>query len=135
MVWRILTIAAGGAGGAIARYLLGSLVAARWSGSFPLGTWLINISGSFVIGLFLALNTARGEFQTGGLNWRLLIAVGFLGAYTTFSTFEHETLQLIENERFITALHYILSSVVSGLVAVRLGTILGREIVRRLGEG
>ncbi|MEY3283710.1 MAG: putative fluoride ion transporter CrcB, partial [Acidobacteriota bacterium] len=91
---RVLIVALGGALGAVVRYGLASLIAARVATAFPLGTWVINISGSFIIGIFLAIVGARELLHP---DWRLLIAVGFLGAYTTFSTFEYETLHLLQS--------------------------------------
>jgi CrcB protein len=80
-----LVISLGGILGANARYLLGNWIAARYGTSFPYGTMVINVSGSFVIGFFLVLLTERFVVHP---NWRrLFFAVGFLGAYTTFSTF------------------------------------------------
>ena len=120
---RILIIAIGGALGAVARHLLSSLITTRWTTVFPLGTWIINVSGSLLIGIFLTLAGERGTFHP---HWRLLIAVGFLGAYTTFSTFEYETLRLIGHGQILTALWYVALSLVSGLIAVWIGTIIAR---------
>src|SRR5713101_5690483 len=78
----------GGATGSLARYVAGGAIMNRFGGRFPLGTLVINVSGSFFIGLLMALFTER--FQPHP-NWRLLLVVGFLGGYTTFSTFEYET--------------------------------------------
>ena len=115
---KILTIAIGGALGALARYWLNEFVATRWPTIFPLGTFIINITGSFVIGFFLTFATVHYDLNP---HWRLFIAVGFLGAYTTFSTFEYETLKLIEEGHLLTALFYVLSSVIAGLIAVWAG--------------
>ena len=123
---RLLIIAIGGALGAVARHELGSLVARRWNGPFPLGTWLINLSGALAIGIFL---TIYGERLTLHQNWRLLIAVGFLGAYTTFSTFEYETLRLIMDGHLATALVYVTSSLLLGLVAVWTGVAIARRLL------
>ena len=120
---KVLTIAFGGALGALARYWLSEFVATRWPTIFPLGTFIINITGSFVIGFFLTFAAVRYELNP---HWRLFIAVGFLGAYTTFSTFEYETLKLIEEGHLPTALFYVLSSVIVGLIAVWAGAAAGR---------
>jgi CrcB protein len=120
---KILTIAIGGALGALARYGLNEFVATRWPTIFPLGTFIINITGSFVIGFFLTFATVRYDLNP---HWRLFIAVGFLGAYTTFSTFEYETLKLIEEGHLPTALFYVLSSVIVGLIAVWAGAAAAR---------
>ena len=120
---KVLTIAIGGALGALARYWLNAFVATRWPTNFPLGTFIINITGSFVIGFFLTFATVRYDLHP---HWRLFIAVGFLGAYTTFSTFEYETLKLIEEGHLPTALFYVLSSVIVGLIAVWAGAAAAR---------
>lgn len=83
-----LVISLGGILGANARYVLGTWIATRYGTSFPYGTLVINVSGSFVIGLFLTLIAERFVLHP---NWRLFFAVGFLGAYTTFSTFSFES--------------------------------------------
>lgn len=113
-----LVVAIGGALGAVARYGIASLVTLYWKGPLPLGTLIINISGSFVIGLLLPLYSDQSTVSPG---WRLLLAVGFIGAYTTFATFELETLRLIETGRLFWAATYVASSVLCGLFAVLTG--------------
>ena len=120
---RYLVISLGGVLGANARYLLGNWVAARYGTSFPYGTMLINVSGSFVIGFFLVLITERFVVHP---NWRLFFAVGFLGAYTTFSTFSFESITLIQGGSWLLGLANIVGSVVLGLVAVLTGMALAR---------
>jgi CrcB protein len=92
---KYLIVGIGGFIGANARYLVGTWAAQRWGTAFPYGTFIVNITGCFVLGFFatLALRLAWND------NWRLLIAVGFVGAFTTFSTFEYDTLQLIAQGR------------------------------------
>jgi CrcB protein len=109
----------GGFVGAIARF-----VVARWVGSavetrFPLGTLLINVSGSFLLGLLGAIVVQKAIPNADAL--RLALGVGFLGAFTTFSTFEYETHALLEDGLWFTALANVALSVVVGLVALRLG--------------
>src|SRR3712207_5597522 len=82
---KYLAVAAGGALGAVLRYYLGGTVLARTAAPFPTATFVINVTGSFVLGLFLTLATERVHVST---HLRLAVAVGFVGAYTTFSTFE-----------------------------------------------
>jgi CrcB protein len=120
---RYLVISLGGILGANARYLLGNWIAARYGASFPYGTMVINVSGSFVIGFFLVLTTERFVVHP---NWRLFFAVGFLGAYTTFSTFSFETATLFQNGSWSLGLANVFWSVVLGLVAVLAGMALGR---------
>lgn len=122
---KILVVAVGGAFGAAARHWLSSLISARWPMHFPLGTYVINITGSFIIGFFL---TMIGERAAVHPNWRLLIAIGFVGAFTTFSTFEYETLKLIEEGRFMTAALNVILSVMVGFIAVWLGVVAARFV-------
>ena len=122
---KILIVAAGGALGAIARYWLGGVINARWPMHFPLGTFLINLTGSFIIGFFL---TFLEQHSPTHANWRLLVAVGFVGAYTTFSTFEFETLKLLETGQALIAALYVASSVLVGFLAVWLGVSLARKL-------
>jgi len=119
----IIAVSIGGALGAVARYVLVVLVARRWDGAFPLGTWMVNVSGSFAIGLLLTLLDNRAGIDP---EWRLMITVGFIGAYTTFSTFEYETLRLIQSGQPLSAILYVTSSVVVGLLAVWAGVVAAR---------
>jgi CrcB protein len=89
---RYLAVALGGALGAMLRFYLGGSVLARTAAPFPTATFVINITGSFIIGFFLTLVTERIPLSP---HLRLAVAVGFVGAYTTFSTFEYETARLI----------------------------------------
>ena len=118
-------IGVGGAAGAIARYLLGNYVGSRFGFRFPYGTLLINVSGSFLVGVSMAL-LAR---TTASPNWRYLIPIGFIGAYTTFSTFEYETLRAIQDGQLATGLLNVVVSVVTGFVAVWLGDVIGKVFV------
>jgi fluoride exporter len=120
---RFLAVGAGGFLGAIARYAVGLLVARFWSGEFPLATFLINVSGSFAIGLFTAMSAERLALDPV---WRLLFATGFVGAYTTFSTFEYETNRLVLAGSTGWAIANVLASVVVGFLALRLGVALAR---------
>ena len=121
-----LVVGAGGFIGANARYFIGRLVLQKWGGAFPYGTFIINILGCFILGLFgtladrLAWNDA----------WRFLIAVGFVGAFTTFSTFEYETFQLASQGSLIRAGLNVLGSVVIGFLAAGLGVLLARLLLR-----
>jgi CrcB protein len=114
----------GGGTGALARYLAGSAIMSRIGGRFPLGTLLINVSGSFFIGLLMTLFTER--FQPHP-NWRLLLVVGFLGGYTTFSSFEWETYSAVrEGGRWVGFVN-VAASVILGYAAVWLGSLLARR--------
>jgi len=122
---RYLMVLLGGGTGALARYVLGTAIAARIGGRFPLGTLVINVSGSFLIGLLMTLLTERLQPHP---NWRLLLVVGFLGGYTTFSTFEYETLRAVQDGGKWIGLLNVLGSVLLGYVAVWIGAaIVGRQ--------
>jgi CrcB protein len=116
-------VAVGSSLGGMARYAVSLLVARFWSGEFPLGTFLINVTGSFILGLFLALGAERIPWAT---HVRLGFATGFVGAYTTFSTFEYETERLVAAGALGWAALNVVGSLAAGFVAVRLGVILGR---------
>jgi CrcB protein len=118
-----LIIGLGGFLGCNARYLLGGWIAERYGTSFPYGTLVINVSGSFVIGFFLVLTSERFIVHP---NWRLFFTIGFLGGYTTFSTFSFETFSLIQDRSYFLALANMVGSVVLGQVAVVAGMILAR---------
>lgn len=108
----IVWIGIGGIAGAFARYFLGRWVASKSHSTFPLGTFLINITGSFLLGLLYALHT--GETIP---SWAWLVfGTGFCGAYTTFSTFGYETVQLLEQKRWGLAAAYVGGSVITGLL-------------------
>lgn len=121
---KIIVVALGGAIGAVARYWLGGLINSRLTMQFPLGTFVINVTGSFIIGFFLTLVSQRITIHP---NWRLLIAIGFVGAYTTFSTFEYETLKLIEEGSVLSAALNVILSFVVGFIAVWLGVTAARR--------
>jgi CrcB protein len=115
----------GGFLGANARYLLGSYISNRWGAVFPLGTFVINITGSFVLGFFMAFAEERPFIAPSA---RLMFAVGFVGAYTTFSTFEYETMRLIQERELMLATLNIVGSVLTGALAVIGGLLLGEWI-------
>lgn len=122
---KFLTIAVGGAAGAIARYVLGNYIGSRLGFRFPYGTLVINVTGSFVVGFCMAL-FAR---TTASPYWRYLVPIGFIGAYTTFSTFEYETLRAIQDGQLGSGLLNVAVSVVSGFAAVWLGDVMGKVLV------
>lgn len=124
-VTRYLSVAIGGAIGACLRYYLGSTVLSRTAAPFPTATFVINITGSFIIGFFLTLATERVRIDP---NLRLAVAVGFVGAYTTFSTFEYETARLIEAKAIGVALLNVALSLIVGFAAVWLGIVAARKI-------
>jgi fluoride exporter len=120
-----LLVGVGGFVGANARYIVGGWVQRKWGPGFPYGTLVINVTGCFILGLFGAL-VPRLVWAEG---WRLLVSVGFVGAYTTFSTFEYETLRLlVEGRRCRAAAANVLASVVLGFVSACLGAVAGRAL-------
>jgi len=122
---RFLLISLGAILGANARYWVGDWAAQRWGSAFPLGTLLINLSGSFLLGLFVTLATERFMLDP---RWRTFFAIGFLGAYTTFSTYTYESMNLINQGQWAAGLLNLLGSAVLGALAVFLGIALGRLI-------
>jgi CrcB protein len=122
---KILAIAAGGAIGSVARYLVNISPLANVFEKFPFPTFLINISGSFLIGFFFILLTDRFEPPEA---LRLAIMIGFLGAFTTFSTFEMEIYGLIKEGETISALAYLFLSVAIGFIGLLGGIWLGRQV-------
>lgn len=122
MTW--LAVALGGAMGALARFWVYNALLA-WNHRFPLATFSVNVAGSFLIGIAFVLLTERGEFSPA---LRGLLTVGFLGAFTTFSTFSLEALSLLEQGHGGTAWAYVLGSVLLCLAAAWLGLTLAREL-------
>lgn len=123
-VSRFAAVAFGGAFGAIARYLLNTILA-KILAPFPFATFFINITGSFLIGFLAIIFT---EKFTESENWRLFLMVGFLGAYTTFSTFELETFELLRERQLLTAFFYVSTSFAVGLIGVFSGVWLGKKL-------
>ena len=120
----ILWVGLGGFVGANARYLLGLWVATRYGTSFPLGTFIINITGSFILGLIMGLLDAHVLAPAV----RLALGIGFVGAYTTFSTFTYETLRLIESGSLLLATANVVGSVAVGMLAAIAGLAAGRAL-------
>lgn len=118
-------IGIGGFIGAITRYALARWIGQQWGRSFPLGTFVINVSGSFLIGLLMTLLAEKFMVNP---QWRLLLVVGFLGAYTTFSTFEFETGGLLKDGEIILATLNVVLSVFLGFVALKAGEVIARSI-------
>ncbi|HWE22919.1 MAG TPA: fluoride efflux transporter CrcB [Myxococcales bacterium] len=121
----ILLVALGGAAGAVARFVVGDTFARRFGTGWPYGTLVINLSGCFAIALFLSAAAGRAEMSPG---WRYLFPVGFVGAYTTFSTYEYEILRLFELGQAKGAVAYLFASNALGFCAVAVGAWLGRRI-------
>lgn len=123
---RYLLIAIGGAMGAMARYFVGVVAAERFGARFPVGTLSINISACFMIGFLLEyLNRHTGMSPA----WRYGVAIGFIGAFSTFSTFEWETWSDLTSGAFWIAILYVAVSLIAGLIAVALGSSTARSLV------
>lgn len=120
-----LIVGFGGFLGANARYLLATWLTQRYGTAFPYATLIINVTGSFVIGFFLIFASERLALPDA---WRLLFVVGFLGAYTTFSTFSFENLALLQNGFWGLGLIYMVSSVGLGLLAALAGVVVARMV-------
>ena len=120
-----IIVGVGGFVGAIVRYAIAVWIGQAWGRNFPLGTFVINVSGSFLIGLLMTLFTERYTFDPA---WRLLFVVGFLGAYTTFSTFEYETGRLIKDSEWFFAAMNVVLSVTVGFIALKFGEVLAKNI-------
>jgi CrcB protein len=121
---KYLLILAGGGVGSLARYLAGSAIAAKFGARFPFGTMVVNVTGCFLIGLIMTLLTERWQPHP---NWRLALVVGFLGGYTTFSSFEWETFAAVRDGGFWIGLGNVVGSVTLGYAAVWVGALLGRR--------
>lgn len=119
-----LLVGVGGFIGANARFVLARVVGAMFETRFPLGTFVINVSGSFLLGILGTLVAERVMPSSEAL--RLALGVGFLGAFTTFSTFEFETHALLDDGSWITATANMFASLFVGLVAVRAGIVVAR---------
>lgn len=125
-MWRtILLIGIGGFVGANLRYWLGGWIAARFGVLFPIETMCINIAGSFLLGLFMTL----ALHYTWSPEWRQAIAIGFIGSFTTYSTYEYESLRLLQEGLWLKAMLNLFGSLVLGLIAVALGVALGRWLI------
>lgn len=117
-----LLVALGGGAGSATRYLVGGWIANRFGAAFPYGTFVINVTGSFIIGFFLAFAEERASL---GPYWRLFFAVGFVGGYTTFSTFEYESVRLLQDGETLLAAVYLIGSVITGGIAAFSGIAFG----------
>jgi CrcB protein len=116
---KYLLIAFGGALGSMARYWVGSTIAGRVGTKFPYGTFVINITACAIIGFLLTFLAKRAELNPA---WGFLVSVGFVGSYSTFSTYEWETLSTIRSGAFLLAALYAVSSLILGLAAVWAGS-------------
>jgi len=122
---KYLLIAAGGALGSLARYWVGATISGRMGTRFPYGTLIVNITACVIIGFSLTYLDRRAGWSPA---WRYLIPVGFVGAYSTFSTFEWETLSTLRAGAFALAALYAAGSLIVGLIATWCGIVLAEAI-------
>jgi CrcB protein len=122
---RYVIIALGGALGALARYQVAAMIQARVPAGFPWGTFVVNITGCLVMGIAATLLTERLVVHPG---WRFFIPIGFIGAYTTFSTFEYETLRAVTEGSWMIGAANVAGSVIAGYIALWLGVVLARAL-------
>jgi CrcB protein len=122
---RYLLIAIGGAVGAMLRYFVGVVAAERFGPRLPIGTFSINISACFMIGFILEYLSRHANVNPA---WRYAFAVGFLGAYSTFSSFEWETWTELTKGAYWIGLAYVAASLIVGLLAVGLGSATARSL-------
>jgi len=122
---KYLVVAIGGAIGSMLRFWVGGYVSGRMGTRFPYGTFIINVTASFLIGFIMTLLAERAHWSP---NWRYLIPVGFLGGYSTFSSFEYETFRVFQDGEILIAAMNVVFSVSVCFVSVWLGVITGRTI-------
>ena len=125
MLWGI---AIGGAAGSVLRYVI-SLWLTRVHGDFPLGTFVINVAGSFLIGVFARVFSTPDSNQV----LRAALTIGFCGGFTTFSTFSAEFVALVQEGRTVRAILYVVASVLTGVLAVLAGLAVGNRFVTPRG--
>lgn len=126
LMWKsILLVGIGGGAGSIFRFLVSHFSKKYWNGEFPLGTFLVNISGCFLIGILAGYLL---KAHNSGTDLRMLLVVGFCGGYTTFSAFALENFELIHSGKITITLFYTLASMILGIVFVWLGIALSKLI-------
>jgi len=122
---KYLLIALGGGLGSIARYWVGSTIAGRIGIKFPYGTLVVNLTACLIIGFSLTYLGKRADLSPA---WRFLVPVGFIGAYSTFSTYEWETLSTLRSGAFALAALYAVGSLILGLAATWCGAALAETL-------
>lgn len=123
MIKEILFVGIGGGVGSILRYVSTMCMTKLFHVTFPIGTFLVNIIGCFIVGLLIGLTEHQ---QILSLNYRLLLITGFCGGFTTFSAFSAESLQMFESGNVLQGIFYMTGSILIGLLAVWLGFLLAK---------
>jgi CrcB protein len=121
----VLLVALGGALGSVTRYLVGGWIANRLGFAFPYVTLVINLTASFTIGFFLAFAQERAGLSP---YWRLFVGIGFVGGYSTFSTYEYESIRLFQDGEVLLGAIYLVGSVAGGAIAAITGITIGSLI-------
>lgn len=121
----LIVVAIGGAVGSVARYLIGNFVSKNYHGSFPIGTFFINIVGCFLMGFFMSSLIQKEMADT---TWRLFLCVGLLGGFTTYSSFGYEAITMLTQGKTLMAGMYAGCSVVVGLFAAITGMIVAKVL-------
>ena len=120
---KYLFVALGGALGSVARFWVGSAISGRMGTRFPYGTFVVNVTACVIIGFILTLLGGRTEIHPA---WRFLVAIGFVGAYSTFSTFEWEIFSTLQAGAFLMGAFYVVLSLIFGLAGVWAGVMIAR---------
>lgn len=123
MISNLLIVGFGGFLGAISRYAVTLWIGQKWA--TPIGTFVVNVSGSFLVSFFMSLFTEKLMVSP---QLRMFLIIGFLGAYTTFSTFEYETGTLVDDSEWLLALANIILSVIAGFIALKCGEFIAKSI-------
>ena len=124
-IWALVFI--GGGIGSLCRYLVSKWITDSIVSSFPYGTFIVNITGCFLIGFFIFYFT-DGRFGAASLPWRLFLVTGICGGYTTFSSFSSENILLITNNQVFTFMAYTFASLALGFLATYTGILLAKTI-------
>ncbi|MDP9046522.1 MAG: fluoride efflux transporter CrcB [Bacteroidota bacterium] len=124
-IWILIFV--GGGIGSLCRYLVSRWINGAVMSAFPYGTFLVNITGCFLIGFFVFYFT-DGRFGEVSLPWRLFLVTGLCGGYTTFSAFSYENVQLFESNQIFTFLAYTFGSIILGLLATYSGIMIARAV-------